>query len=85
MKKAGEFQGWTHQTHGSGRDTDLPATPSVDLGSEPGWAHVHSCLSVMLQSSKEETVRQRAGGRGGDDNVRSFMESVKAVCLTCVI
>lgn len=76
-----EFQGWPHQTQGSGHDVDLPAASSMNVGSGPGWACAHSCLSSILQSSRYETVRQRplvgtALGHG---------KSVKAVCLACEI
>lgn len=72
-----EFQGWPHQTQGSGHDIDLPATPSMNVGRGPGWAHAQSCLSIILQSSRYETVRERppvgaALGHG---------KSVRAVCL----
>lgn len=80
MKKVSEFQSWPHQTHASGCDIDLPAIPSMNLGSEPGWAHAYPCLSIILQSAKVETVRQRAL----EGTILVHGKSVKAVFLTCV-
>lgn len=62
MEKASEFQGWSFQTHGSGCGIDLPAISSMCLGRDPGWAHDHSHLAIILQSSEDEAIRQRTLG-----------------------
>lgn len=31
---------------------DMPAPASINVGSDPCWAHAHSCLSIILQRSR---------------------------------